>query len=67
MPLLSVRSPEQVGEQPLLAIEPRLAPGGRPDTERVTACVAPATSVLVIVFEPLDPATILMSSLAESE
>ena len=55
---------EQVGLQ-----EPRenvgVAPAGSPEAAKLTACVAPETSVAVIVFEPEEPwITVMLPELA---
>src|ERR1041384_3277716 len=53
---VTVRVLVQVGLQGLLVMDVTLAPAGRPEALSVTACVAPATRVRVIVVAPESPA-----------
>jgi hypothetical protein len=50
---------EQVGVQGLL-LKLAVAPGGRPEALRLTACDVPDTNVRVIVFDPDPPCVTVM-------
>jgi hypothetical protein len=64
--LVIVNVDEQLGLQEALEKEP-LAPEGRPETEKVTACALPETNVALIALVTEEPAVTDLFPELESE